>query len=80
MDYMRSDSELQILTFRSDKWIGLLRPILIQSDWGDKKGRFPIQFLFDGMCLDAFVIVSRIEFVVIFLVFVLFLWAFGTRE
>ena len=29
---MRSDSELQIITFRSEKWIGLLTPILMQLD------------------------------------------------
>ena len=30
---------------------------------GDQKGRFPIHNFFDGMCLDTFLIVSRIEFV-----------------
>ena len=37
------------------------RPILMQSDWEDRKGRFPIHNLFDEMCLDTFLIVSRIE-------------------
>ena len=37
----------------------------MQSDWEDRKGRFPIHYLFDGMCLDTFVTVSRIEFVVV---------------
>ena len=43
-------------------------PMLMQSDWEDRKGRFPIHHLLDGMCLDTFRIVRRIEFVV----FVLF--------
>ena len=38
----------------------------MQSDWEDRKGRFPIHYVFDGMCLDTFFIVSRIEFVVLF--------------
>ena len=45
----------------------------MQSDWKDRKGRFPIHYLFDGMRLDTFLIVSRIEFVVFGFVFVLFL-------
>ena len=38
----------------------------MQSDWKDRKGRFPISDpLFDWMCLlDTFLIVSRIQFVV----------------
>ena len=47
----------------------------MQSDWEDRKGRFPIQNLFDGMCRDTFPIVSRIEIVV----FVLFLCSFWGR-
>ena len=47
----------------------------MQSDWEDRKGRFPIHNLFDGMCLDTFLFVSRIEFVV----FVLFLCSFWGR-
>ena len=43
-----------------------------------RKDRFPIHCSFDGMCLDTFLIVSRIEFVVF--VFVLFLGAIDTRE
>ena len=39
-----------------------LRPIFMQSDGKDRKGRFPIRYLFDGMCLNIFLIVSRIEF------------------
>ena len=35
----------------------------MQSDWKDREDRFPSHYLFDGMCLDAFLIVSRIEFV-----------------
>ena len=50
-------------------------PILVQSDWEDRKGRPPIHYLFDRMCLDTFLIVSRIEFVV----FVLFLCSFWGR-
>ena len=57
-----------------------LRPILMQSDWEDRKGRFPIHYLFDGMCLDTFLIVSRIEFVVFVFVLVLFLGTFDTRK
>ena len=34
----------------------------MQSDGKDRKGRFPIHYLFDGMCLNIFLIVSRIEF------------------
>ena len=45
---------------------GFERPTLMQSDWEDRKGRFPIHYVFDGMCLDTFFIVSRIEFVVLF--------------
>ena len=45
----------------------------MQSDWEDRKGRFPIDNLFDGMCLDTFLIVSRIEFVV-FVCFGVFFW------
>ena len=52
----------------------------MQSDWEDRKGRFPINYLFDGMCLDTFLTVSRIEFVVFCFVFVLLLGAFDTRE
>ena len=44
--------------------VHVLRPILMQSDWEDRKGRFPIHYLFDGMCLDTFLVVYRIEFVV----------------
>ena len=32
----------------------------------DRKSRFPIHYLFDGMCLDTFLVVSRIEFVFLF--------------
>ena len=42
------------------------RPILMQSDWEDRKGRHPIHDLFDGMYLGTFLIVSRIEFGVLF--------------
>ena len=35
----------------------------MQSDWEDRNGRFPIHYLFGGMCLDTFLIVSWIEFV-----------------
>ena len=60
--------------------IGGLKPILMQSDWKDRKGRFAIHYIFDGMCpRDTFLIVSRIEFVVL-VVFVLFLGAFDTWE
>ena len=52
----------------------------MQSDWEDRKGRFPIHYLFDGMCLDTFLIVSRIEFVVFVFVLVLFLGTFDTRK
>ena len=45
----------------------------MQSDWKDRKGRFPIHYLFDGMRLDTFLIVSRIEFVGFVIVFVLLL-------
>ena len=45
----------------------------MQSDWEDRNGRFPIHYLFGGMCLDAFLIVSWIEFVV----FVCFRALFG---
>ena len=38
----------------------------MQSDWKDRKGRFPI-YLFDGMCPDTFLIVSRIELWFLFL-------------
>ena len=58
----------------------MLGPILMHSDWKDRKGRYPIHFLFDGMCMDTFLIVSRIELVVFVFVFVLFLGAFDTRE
>ena len=52
----------------------------MQSDWKDRKGRFAIHYIFDGMCpRDTFLIVSRIEFVVL-VVFVLFLGAFDTWE
>ena len=34
------------------------------SGWKDRKGRFSIYYFLDGMCLDTFVIVSRIQFVV----------------
>ena len=47
----------------------------MQSGWEDRKGPFPIHNLFDEMCLDTFLIVSRIEFVV----FVLFLCSFWGR-
>ena len=43
----------------------------MQSNWEDRKGRFPIQYLFDGMCLDTFLIVGRFEFVVFVFVFAL---------
>ena len=36
----------------------------MQSDWKDGKGRFPIHHLLVRMCLDTFLIVSQIEFVV----------------
>ena len=39
----------------------------MHSDWKDRKGRFPIHYLFDGMCLDTFLIVSRIDFLFLFL-------------
>ena len=52
----------------------------MQSDWKDREGRLPIHYLFDGMCLDIFLIVSRIEFVVFVFVFVLFMRAFDKRE
>ena len=51
----------------------------MQSDWKDRKGRFPIHYLFDGMCPDTFLTVSRIEFVVSVL-FLLFLGAFDMRD
>ena len=38
----------------------------MQSDWKDRKGRFPI-YLFDRMCPDTFLIVSRIELWFLFL-------------
>ena len=44
-----------------------LRPILMRLDWKDRKGRFPIHYLVDGTCLDTFLIVSRIEFLFLFL-------------
>ena len=47
----------------------------MQLDWEDRKGRFPTHNVFDGMCLDTFLIVSRIEFVV----FALFLCSFSGR-
>ena len=48
-----------------DYWpFGILWPILTQSGWKDRKGRFPIHYIFDGMCLDTFLIVRRIEHVV----------------
>ena len=47
----------------------------MQLDWEDRKDRFPIHELFDGMYLDTFLIVSRIEFVV----YVLFLCSFWGR-
>lgn len=37
----------------------------MQANWQDRKGRLPIHYTFDGMCLDTFLIVSRIEFVVL---------------
>ena len=58
----------------------LLGPIIMQSDWEDRNGRFPIHFLFDGVCLDTFNIVSRTEIVVFCSGFVLFLGAFDARE
>ena len=51
----------------------------MQSDWKDRKGRFSIHYIFDGMCLDTSLIVGRIELLV-FVVFVLFLGAFDTWE
>ena len=51
----------------------------MRSHWKNQKGRFSIHYIFDGMCLDTFLIVSRTEFVV-FVVSVLFLVAFDTRE
>ena len=50
-------------------------PIIMRSEWEDRKARFPIHNLFDGVCLDTFLIVSRIEFVV----FVMFLRSFSAR-
>ena len=44
---------------------------------GRTKSRFWIHYIFDGMCLDTFLIVRRIDFVV-FVDFVLFLGAFDT--
>ena len=32
----------------------------MQSDWKDGKGRFRIHHLFDGMCLDTFLLVSYV--------------------
>ena len=45
----------------------------MQSDWKDRKGRHPIHGLFDGMCLDTFLTVGGIEFIV----FVLFWCSFS---
>ena len=56
--------------FRNFRFITfpLLTPILTQSNWKDRQGRFSIHYFFDGMCpRDTFLIVSRIEFVVVFL-------------
>ena len=52
----------------------------MQSDWKDRKGRFPIHFVSDEMCLDIFLIVSRIEFVVFVLFLCFLLGAFDTRR
>ena len=51
-----------------------VRPIPMQSDWEDRKGRSPMHHFFDGMCLDTFLIVSRIEFVVFLLFFLCSFW------
>ena len=45
-----------------------IRLFLIRSDWKDRKRRLPIHYKLDGVCLNAFPIVSRIESVV-FVVF-----------
>ena len=47
----------------------------MQSDWEDRKSRSVFHYLFNGMRLDTFFIVSRIEFAV----FVLFLCSFWGR-
>ena len=52
------------------QWIGRIEKVDFRST----------TILFDGMFLDTFLIVSRIEFVVSVFVFVLFLGAFDTRE
>ena len=66
----------------------------MQSDWKDRKDRFPINYLFDGMCyLHSSSVGSsffkklknvsceydRVDRVVVF-VFVLFLGVFDTRR
>ena len=55
----------------------------MQSDWEDRKGRFPIHDLIDGMCLDTFlkcfINVSRIE-IVVFGLFLCSFWGGDTRE
>ena len=70
----------------------LVRSNIMQSDWKDRKSRFPINYLFDGRCLYTAAVYlpsrqsdlatfecvrSRIEFAVFF---VLFLGVFDTRE
>ena len=37
------------------------------SDWKDRKGQFPIHCKFDGVRLDAFLIVRPVEIVVVVL-------------
>ena len=50
-------------------------PFLTQSDWEDRKRRFPIHYFFGEICLNTFLAVSRIEFAVLFFcVFLCFFW------
>ena len=50
-------------------------PFLTQSDWEDRKRRFPIHYFFGEICLNTFLAVSRIEFAVLFFcVFLCFIW------
>lgn len=52
----------------------------MQSGWEDRKSRFVMHHLFNGMCLDTFLVVSRIDFVVFVSVFMLFLGALRHTE
>ena len=54
----------------------VLRPIVVQLDWEDRKGPFPTHDFFDGMCPDTFLIVSLIEFVCVFFLLLLLLCSF----